>query len=233
VPGLVARLLRRQQAVAAELAQRRRLAALGEMSATLAHELRNPLASAKGHAQLLLEALEPDTRPHRKAQRVVHEVLRLEALVNDLLEFVRSGRIHAAPVCPADVVRASAAAVDGARISVDTAAAPASWPLDAARMEQVLVNLFRNCLQSAPEGSPVTAEVRLEAGQLVIRVRDRGPGIDPAVRDTLFEPFVTTRVRGLGLGLAVCRRIVEAHGGAIDASDHPEGGALFRIRIPG
>ena len=97
------------------------------------------------------------------------------------------------------------------------------------RMEQVLVNVLRNAVQSAPDTN-VDASVVEHDGSLHFMVRDRGEGItSPA---TLFEPFHTTRARGTGLGLAICQRIVELHGGRIDASNHPGGGAVFEIVLP-
>lgn len=107
--------------------------------------------------------------------------------------------------------------------------------MDAARMEQVLINLLANAVQASSEGGAIDAEVAREGDQLVYRVRDRGEGLgalSEAELEALFEPFRTERVRGTGLGLAVARRIVEAHGGRITAANHPEGGALFTVRLP-
>ena len=224
--------LQARERMQAELERGRRLAALGEMSAVLSHELRNPLASLKGHAQLLVEVL-PESGPARgKAERVVAESVRLEALANDLLDFVRSGELAPAPVAPAELVRAAAAEVDAARIELDTAGAPARWSLDASRLRQALVNILRNAVQASPEGAAVTARVGLDAGRLVITVRDRGAGIPPGDEAKIFEPFHTRRVKGVGLGLAIARRIVEQHGGTIAASNHDGGGAVFRMTLP-
>lgn len=225
------RWLKGREALEAKLARERHLAVLGEMSAVLAHELRNPLASLKGHAQLLAEAL-PEGRSRTKAERVVKEALRLEDLTSSLLAFVRTGTIQRQETDPVAVVRAAAEEVDPRLIELDAQGAPASWSLDAARMQQVLSNLLRNAVQASPAGSPVFARISTEEQTLLYEVRDVGSGIPPGQENVIFEPFHTGRPLGNGLGLAVARRVVELHGGSIRASNHPEGGALFRVRIP-
>jgi two-component system sensor histidine kinase HydH len=227
----VFRWLKSREALQHKLERERHLATLGEMSAVLAHELRNPLASLKGHAQLLAEAL-PEGRSRTKAERVVKEALRMEDLTASLLAFVRTGTIQRQAADPVAIVRAAAEEVDPRRIELDTGTAPGTWSLDAPRMQQVLSNLLRNAVQASPEGAPVFARVAAEPNALLYEVRDKGTGIPPGQEALIFEPFHTQRPLGNGLGLAVARRVVELHGGSIQASNHPEGGALFRVRIP-
>ncbi|WP_224361095.1 sensor histidine kinase [Hyalangium versicolor] len=229
--GIAFRWLKHREAQEHRLARERHLAVLGEMSAVLAHELRNPLASLKGHAQLLAEAL-PEGRSRIKAERVVKEALRMEDLTTSLLAFVRTGDIHRQQTDPVAIVRAAAEEVDSRRIELDSGTAPDSWSLDAARMQQVLSNLLRNAVQASPEGAQVFARISTEDKALLYEVRDVGTGIPPGQEATIFEPFHTNRPLGNGLGLAVARRVVELHGGSIQASNHPAGGALFRVRIP-
>ena len=224
---LVRRELRRQADDSAR-ERERRLASLGEMSAVLAHEIKNPLASLKGNAQLLAGMLPEGEKPRQKAQRVVDEALRLEQLTVDLLAFVRTGAIARADTDPAALVRDAVASV-APGIAVDSAAAPPRWSLDGARVRQVLVNLLDNAVAAGP---PARVQVRAEAGALVIDVADHGPGVPEADREKIFEPFHTGKTHGTGLGLAVARRIVLQHGGAITVHDAPGGGALFRVRIP-
>ena len=221
--------LRREGTVRA-VEQARHLASLGQLSAVLAHEIRNPLASLKGNAQLLARSLPEGDRPRAKADRVVEEAIRLEHLTNDLLAFARSGEIAIAEADPAALVRDAAAAVDAARVRVDDAGAPRTWPLDAARMRQVLVNLLENAVEMS-EG-PVEARVTRAGGALRIAVRDHGPGIPEADLPRLFEPFFTRRTRGTGLGLAVCKRLVELHGGTIAARNADGGGAELVLELP-
>lgn len=232
VAGLFARLLLQREAAERRFEERRRLAALGEMSSVLAHELRNPLASLKGHAQLLAEKLPEGGREHGKACRIVLEAERLEALSADLLDFSRSGPIERAETDPAALLRAAAEAVDGERVRLTVSAAPARWPLDASRTRQVLTNLLENAIEASPAGVPVDAAAATRAGRLLFTVRDHGPGLPEGQEDRIFEPFFTTRAKGTGLGLAVAQRIVEMHGGAVRAANHPEGGAVFEVELP-
>ena len=226
--------LRREQLERAR-ERERRLAQLGEFSAVLAHEIRNPLASLKGNAQLLASGLPAGEKPRAKAERVVDEAVRLEALTNDLLEFVRTGELRRAVADPSAVLRDSAAAVIAAgdtaadQIEVIADGAPASWSLDEARLREVLVNLLDNAVAAGP---PVRATVALSGGNLVYEIIDHGPGVAPGDSEKIFEPFFTRKTKGTGLGLAVARRIVEQHGGTISVGAAPGGGARFRVVLP-
>ncbi|HEX7842590.1 MAG TPA: HAMP domain-containing sensor histidine kinase [Kofleriaceae bacterium] len=222
----------RRQADAAARERERRLASLGEMSAVLAHEIKNPLASLKGNAQLLARMLPGGDKPRAKADRVVDEAMRLEQLTNDLLQFVRTGTIQRAPVDPAALVReavGSVAAAIAAEVAIDTSAAPPAWSLDAGRIRQVVANLVDNAVAAGP---PVSVTVRGDRGRLILEVADRGPGVAEDDRDKIFEPFFTGKTQGTGLGLAIVRRVVELHGGTIAVYPNPGGGAMFRAEIP-
>jgi two-component system sensor histidine kinase HydH len=224
----------RREALERQLEHERRLAGLGQMSAVLAHEIRNPLASLKGNAQLLARALPEGELPRRKADRVVDEAVRLERLTNDLLEFARLAELRRASVDPTalarEVAEATTAGSAPCAIEIDSAGAPAAWSLDRERMRQVLANLLSNAVQ-AGDGRVHVRVVR-EDGRLLYEVRDHGEGIAGEDLGRIFEPFYTKRVRGTGLGLAVARRLVELHGGTIEADNAPDGGARFRVRIP-
>ena len=245
--GVAIAVTRRELRRTAELADRereRRLASLGEMSAVLAHEIKNPLASLKGNAQVLAASLPAGDKPRRQADRVVDEAVRLEKLTQDLLAFVRTGQLQRAQVSPAAIARD----VAGEQVAIDDRAAPATWSLDAGRLREVLANLVDNAVAAGP---PVHVRVLAERGRLVYEVIDRGPGVPPADRDKIFEPFFTGKTRGTGLGLAIAKRIVELHGGTIAVlegdgeragaagdlgrvASEPEQrrGARFRIEIP-
>ena len=225
--ALVRRELRRN-AEERDRERERRLASLGEMSAVLAHEIRNPLASLKGNAQLLAAALPEGEKSRAKADRVVDEAVRLETLTQDLLAFVRTGQLVRAPAAPSAIVRDAASSVDPA-IEIDDASAPATWSLDATRLREVLVNLLDNAREAGP---PVRIRVAAEARALVFEISDRGPGVPAADRDKIFEPFFTNKTRGTGLGLAIAKRMVDLHHGKMTVDDAPGGGARFRIEIP-
>ncbi len=222
----------RRNADERERERERRLAHLGEMSAVLAHEIKNPLASLKGNAQLLAQMLaktQPEGDKQRaKADRVVDEAVRLEQLTNDLLHFVRTGAIQRAPTDPAALVREAAGSVPG-QVEIESEAAPTTWSLDGARIRQVIVNLIDNAVAAGP---PVAVDVRTANRQLVIEVADNGPGVPSEDREKIFEPFFTGKTHGTGLGLAVARRVVELHGGTLSVHSSPRGGALFRAEIP-
>lgn len=228
------RLIERREKAERREEHERRLRALGEMSAVMAHELRNPLASLKGNAQILAERLPEDGRERRKAERVVEDAKRLESLCQALLDFCHTRPLERRPVDPVALVREAAAHLEeGSKIAVDGAGAPERWSLDPLRMHQVLLNLLDNARQASPEGEAVDVRVARRNGRLEIAIRDRGQGIAPGGEERLFEPFFTTRTRGIGLGLSVARRMVELHGGSLDAGNAADGGAEFRISIPG
>jgi two-component system, NtrC family, sensor histidine kinase HydH len=210
----------------------RRLASLGEMAGVVAHEIRNPLASMKGHAQLLAERLEPGSAEHDKAQRLVREAVRLEDLTSDLLGFIRSKQLERRTVDPRQVLAEAAAEVAPERVVADLDGGPSRWSLDPVLTKQVLINLLQNAVEASPDSAPAEARALEERGDLVFEVRDRGPGIPAGEEQRIFEPFYTTRLHGTGLGLAVARRIAALHGGDIATHNHPGGGAVFRVRLP-
>jgi two-component system, NtrC family, sensor histidine kinase HydH len=223
---------RRAERYAAQLEREQRLAALGQMSAVLGHELRNPLASLKGHAQLLLEKL-PEEHPGRPgAARVVREAVRLEELAGQVLEFVRTGQVSAAPADPVATARAAVETVAGAEIQLDVGDAPGTWLFDRPRVESVLVNLLRNAVAASPAGAAVEVRIGVADAALVYEVRDRGEGLEAGDEERVFEPFFTRRAKGTGLGLAVARRVVEGHGGTITATRREGGGTTFRVALP-
>lgn len=227
--GIFARRARQADDLTERLAQAERLASLGTMSAVLAHEIKNPLAALKGNAQLLVEGLDEGTRPRAQADRVVSSAVRLQGLVDNLLDFARSGGLSRAPLDPGEVL--CAAAEDASpRAAIDLDGAPATWSLDGVRLRQVLENLLRNAEQASP--GKVTASVRGRGERLIYTVSDEGAGIPEGETERIFEPFHTTKTRGVGLGLTVARRVVELHGGTITARNRPEGGAVFEVVIP-
>lgn len=219
-----------------DLAQRsereERLAALGTMSAVMAHEIRNPLASLKGHAQLLLEGCPESDPRHPEVDRVVTETIRLESLTSELLDFARGNQIERQAVSPVELVRQACDECASVRYDLRLEKAPQRWSLDPLRMHQVLVNLLRNAAVVTPEGQAVEVTVSNSNARLAMTIRDHGEGFPSELAERVFDPFVTTRVRGTGLGLAIAKSIVELHGGTIAAHNHAAGGAVIEIQIP-
>lgn len=227
--------LEREQGQAV-LAQQKRLSALGEMAAVMAHEIRNPLASLKGNAEVLAELAAGPAPPSealaRKAGWIVKEAARLSALLDDLLDFSRSGPPELRSIAVADLLAAAAREVDDPRVRVDASAAGASWSVDPVRLHQLLTNLLRNALAASPADGAVELTATASPSRLLISVRDHGDGLPAGAETRIFEPFFTTRSQGTGLGLAVSRRIAELHGGALVARNHPGGGAELRLTLP-
>jgi two-component system sensor histidine kinase HydH len=215
-----------------QLGRDQQLKSLGQMSAVLSHELRNPLTSLKGHAQLLLEKLRPGDAARPDAERMLEGALRLESVANQILEFARHDTLALRAESPSSVAQAAIDQVGDprARLSVDTGVE--TWNLNRPGVEQLLVNLIRNAADASPPDRPIEVAVARQGRDLVFGVRDHGPGLPPGEEARVFEPFFTRSVRGTGLGLAIAKQIAEAHGGRIEGMTHPEGGALFRVIFP-
>jgi two-component system sensor histidine kinase HydH len=223
---------RRVEADARHVEHDRHLRMLGEMSALLGHELRNPLASLKGHAQLLVERL-PDGHPGRRgAATIVREAVRLEDLATEVLDFVRTGALDIADVDPVQVAQSALEASGGDGVAIEAAGDLPRWPMDGARIQQVLVNLLKNARDASTAEIDISLVVAVAAGSLLYEVRDRGVGLQPGDEERAFQPFFTRRASGTGLGLPLARRIVEGHGGTIQAEKREGGGAVFRITLP-
>jgi len=221
----------RLAAIERQASREQRLVALGSMSSVMAHELRNPLTSLKGHAQLLVEDLDGDgdAKKRAKAERVVAEAERLESLTSALLDFVRDGPVDVARIAPSELVARSLEHLPSKRVQVDLEGAPDALLVDGTRLARAVHNLVDNALQANDDGD-IDLKVARSGGDVIITVRDRGPGLPPS--SPIFEPFITTRVRGTGLGLPVARRIAEQHGGTLVGANHPSGGAIFELRFP-
>lgn len=212
------------------------LAQLGALGAVLAHEVRTPLAGIKGFAQLLGERLQ-EPRQQQYAARIVAESERLEGLVSDLLCYARQEAQPEGHAPVGETVRhaweslAAEAAKAGVILQlkgdIDRQVA---CPVD--RLQQVLLNLFSNAIQAMPEGGTVQVTVSADRDQAILLIADTGPGFAEQSLQRAFDPFYTTRASGSGLGLAVCRKIVEGYDGTITAANRSEGGAVITLRLP-
>ena len=229
-------LLRRQATHERLLAHRNELARLGEVGAVLAHEVRNPLAGIKGYGQLLEERL-PEGRERGFATLIVSEADRLETLADDILRYTRSAPAKAEPCRLAEaagsVLELLAPQLRQAGVTVRCEITDDLIVLCSGEgLQRVLLNLLTNALQASPAEGTITVCAGRADGWIETSVTDQGEGIPPEMRPVLFEPFRTSKARGAGLGLAVCGKIVEECGGSLTAEDAPEGGALFRLRLP-
>jgi signal transduction histidine kinase len=220
--------------LAAEAAIRRaeRLAALGQLTAGLAHELRNPLASIKGSADLLARtAGERDLMSRELGEIISSEVDRTNLLVTRFLDFARPLEPRRETSDITEIID-SAAKRAGVTIVREYSKEVPRLAIDPALMEQVFINLLSNAAQASEPGQPITVATRLVGHCVEINVTDRGSGIPPDKIETIFNPFVTTKQDGVGLGLAIVTKIVDGHGGKMTVDSEPGKGSTFRIGLP-
>jgi two-component system sensor histidine kinase HydH len=227
---------RREEEHRREMQRREELARLGEMGAVMAHEIRNPLASIKGFAQLVGTAGGVE-QARSYAERIVAQSLRMESLVNDLLAFARDDRMERQPVDLAVIVRdcVTMIRIEVGSDLVEVIHTPRSSMKIMAvsdRIVQMLLNLLKNGLQAMPDGGTLRVELENEAHLAIIRVIDSGVGIPPENMPHIFEPFWTNKARGTGLGLALCRKVVQEHRGSLTVESLVGNGTTFTVTLP-
>lgn len=234
--GEVTRLQRELASANQALQRSKRLAALGEMAAGIAHEIRNPLASIQLYARMLTEDLVDRPAEHDVAVKIASAVRGLEGIVKDVLTFSREMKIRRVDGSVHDLFERAIEAVrpmaDELGVSVEMTGEDRLLRHDGDLLHQAMVNLIRNAVEATGEagGGCVTVAVSECDGNIELSVRDTGPGIADDAVDRIFNPFFTTRATGTGLGLAIVHRIVDAHGGTIAV--HNDRGAVFTIMIP-
>jgi two-component system sensor histidine kinase HydH len=228
------------EAARARLVQSEKLAALGQLSASIAHEVRNPLAVIRSAAQSLAETTAPgDDEASRACRFIIAEIDRLTSVVSSLLAFARPLRLDPRPVAVDELFDGALllAGPDLARHAVQVArpartTAPLRVQADVDLVRQVLVGLLVNAIEAVGERGEIRLDARAREGAVEIEVVDSGPGVPAELQTRIFEPFFTTRPRGTGLGLPIARQIVEAHGGKLDVRAGYGGGACFTVRLP-
>lgn len=237
-----AQLAQKQEA----LLRAERLAAAGRVSAQVAHEVRNPLSSIGLNAELLGDQLEsasfPDPQDASEARRLLAAVTREVDRITEITEeYLKLARLPA-PVLRAEdlvgivqsVIGFSKEELARANVSVATVLPPTPLTIqaDEGQLRQVFLNLFRNAREAMTTGGALRVAVTVEGGEAIVRIEDTGPGLPPAVRERLFEPFFSTKDRGTGIGLSLSRQIVEAHGGRIGIDESVQQGTAFVMRFP-
>ncbi|MEC9373304.1 MAG: ATP-binding protein, partial [Planctomycetota bacterium] len=224
-------------AVRDELISKTRLAALGQLSGSVAHELRNPLGAIRNAIYLLRKRV-PKSEPQAEEyiSLIAGEVNNADRIISDLLEMARTKtpsreRVDLSRLCDDAFRRANPS--DDVVCRVETADDDTAVWADPSMLRQVFENLMRNAIQAMDGVGEIRVSHARRGEMDEILIEDTGPGVAPADLKRLFEPLFTTRAKGTGLGLTICRQIVERHGGAIDCVEAPSGrGAAFRITVP-
>jgi nitrogen fixation/metabolism regulation signal transduction histidine kinase len=230
------------------LLQAQRDAAWGEVARRLAHEIRNPLTPIQLSAERMRLRLLPGLTGQdaemveRSTHTIVQQVESMKQMVNDFSEYARAPAVRVAPFDlnglvteVADLYRAQEAAIP---IVVELDPAIERIEADRGRVRQVLNNLLTNALEALEEVRPASIQLQTRlveergAPAVVVTVTDNGPGFQPEMLGRVFDPYVTSKPRGTGLGLAIVKKIVEDHGGRIEAENRPEGGARVRVMLP-
>jgi two-component system, NtrC family, sensor histidine kinase HydH len=215
-----------------------RLSALGQLSAGLAHEIRNPLASIAGAAEILRRKDEPDPKHARCIDIITSESRRLDGLLTNFLDFARPRppRLQTIRLDAVldNVLLLAGHGIRGKAVHCEKVA-PADMPpveCDAEQLEQVLLNLVINAMEASPDGKTVTLSASAADGQVSIQVVDRGHGVAAAHVDRLFDPFFTTKEHGTGLGLPVAHQIMTQMGGTLLAQRNIGEGMTFTVLLP-
>jgi signal transduction histidine kinase len=220
-----------------DLIRQERISTIGRLSGSIVHDLRNPLAAIYGGAEMLVDADLPPAHVKRLAGNIYRASRRIQELLQDLLNVSR-GKSRAPELCRLREVASAAsdslsatAEAHGVKVIQDIPA-EIELPLERSRMERAFVNLIGNALEAMPDGGEVRISARADRGAVLVEVQDNGPGIAPAIRSQLFQPFVTGKRNGLGLGLALSRQTVLEHGGDMWVESTPGSGARFLFRLP-
>ena len=215
-----------------------RLSALGELSAGMAHEIRNPLGSIKGAVEILKDDYAPEDAKYEFIQILLKETDRLNSILQEFLSFAKPKQPEFQRADLNDSVESvltltsQQARKAGVRIEKYLDPGIGEQSLDAGLLKQAMLNLILNAIQAMPGGGVLSVETRRQAGAIEIRIADTGTGIPEENRKKLFSPFFTTRKNGTGLGLAITYRIIENHHGRIDVASEPGKGTTFTIKIP-
>jgi len=220
-----------------EIAQTEKLAALGYLSAGMAHEIRNPLNSISLFTQLLKQSAQ-DEEQQEYLDKVMKEVDRIDGIIRRLVDAAGRSRTIQPAVQVHEVIQAALEIfkpqIESHHITVSLECNLPLPPLkaDPAELEQIFTNLFQNALQEMPQGGQLAIAITNPDNQIVVRVSDTGKGIPPELQEKVFEPFFTTKNRGTGIGLPVVRRIARLYHGDVTIEETSPSGTIFRVSFP-
>lgn len=226
------------QEVQEQLIQAERLSAIGEMTAKVAHEIRNPLVTIGGFARSVLKSLPPESTQARKCEIIVEETLRLEEILGSLLDYSRQSELKLEPCRLEEIIGRACSLLRGElqenKVKVKRNIQPGlpSLVLDVHKIEQVLINLIKNAMESMQEGGVITLTAQQQGRFISLRVEDTGEGMSPDILKNIFNPFFTTKSEGFGLGLAISRTYVYDHGGNISVHSELGRGTTFDVLLP-
>lgn len=222
-----------------QLRRSEKLSTLGEMAAILAHEIRNPLGSIRGTAEILKDDYKPGDPKHEFIEIQIKETERLNRVVEDFLHMARPQPVDLRP-CPVQeeletivTLLSNNAREREIRLVLQPPAFPVIIKADGEKLRQAFLNIIINALQATPSGGSVIISTSVHHPSLCeIQFRDTGPGLDVATRERIFEPFFTTKPDGTGLGLAITRKIIESHSGTLQVESEPGQGTTVTVRLP-
>lgn len=221
------------EALRGQVRHKDRLAALGEMAATVAHEIRNPLGGIRGFANLLSRDIPKEDSRSRLVGKIIEGTMSLDAVVSELLEYTRPMDLTLAPKTCAEIITNALGYLEGHtgveienRVSTET-----KVMVDLEKMRQVFLNVLLNAAQSMPDGGKIVIDVEDNRDTMSFTITDMGGGIPAENFDRVFFPFYTTKEKGTGLGLAVASKIVECHGGSIEVTSEVGTGSTFRVSL--
>lgn len=224
-------------AVEEQLRRAERLSTLGEMAAVLAHEIRNPLGSIRGTAEILRDDYPVGSPKHEFIDIQIRETERLNRVVEDFLRMARPQQSEM-KLCSLReeletvvTLAAGSARGQGIELVLEPIAGDLTLLGDGEKLRQAFLNILINALQATPQGGRVSIDARRVDGSAVISFRDNGSGIGADALARIFEPFFTTKTDGTGLGLAVTKKIIEAHGGSLKVESRPGEGTMVEITL--
>ena len=218
----------------AQQARAERLATFGQLVGSIGHDLRNPLGVIETSLYILRGRVGEDEKVVKHLDRISEQLGIANAIISNLLDMIRNRPLQSERVRLPEVVAGAVGAVKrpaGVALSLDGIDALPEVDGDPVQLRQVFVNLLENAVYAASPQGAVAVRATARDGAVEVHVEDSGPGVDPATRRRLFEPLITTKERGIGLGLALVKRIAERHGGTVEYSDRAEGGARFTVRL--